>query len=90
MRQHYKLLLPGMILALAVMASPFASAQSSGNFASQISTTQCVINTMGGTPNAGGRAMETCLSTFIATSSGVDAHRYRASFPPLYAGSTAR
>ena len=70
MQQHYKLLLPGMILALAVMASPFASAQSSGNFASQISTTQCVINTMGGTPNAGGLSggkATPVLDTYIKT-----------------------
>jgi hypothetical protein len=54
MQQHYKLLLPGIILALAIFASSPAFAQSSGNFASSITTTQCVINTVGGTPNAGG------------------------------------
>ena len=52
--QHWKLILPGAIVALAIAAAPLASAQSSGNFASQVSTTQCVINTVGGTPNAGG------------------------------------
>jgi hypothetical protein len=54
MQQHHKLLLPGMIVALAIAASPFALAQSSGNFASAITTTQCEINTVGGTSNAGG------------------------------------
>jgi len=54
MQQHYKLLLPGIIVALAIAASPFALAQSSGNFASAITTTQCEMNTVGGTPNAGG------------------------------------
>src|SRR5438067_56482 len=70
MRHHYKLLLPGMILALAVLASPLASAQSSGNFASQISTTQCVINTVGGTPNAGGLSggkATPLLDTYVKT-----------------------
>jgi hypothetical protein len=70
MQQHYKLLLPGMIVALAMMASPFASAQSSGNFASQISTTQCVMNTVGGSSTAGGLSGGTAtplLDTYIKT-----------------------
>lgn len=54
MQQHYKLLLPGMIVALTILASPMVLAQSSGNFASAITTTQCEMNTVGGTPNAGG------------------------------------
>ena len=54
MQQHSKFIPPGAIVALAIAAAPLASAQRSGNFASQISTTQCVINTVGGTPNAGG------------------------------------
>jgi hypothetical protein len=54
MQQYYKLLPLGMIMALAVLASPFALAQSSGNFASAITTTQCEINTVGGSPTAGG------------------------------------
>jgi len=52
--QHSKLIVLGIILALAVLASPLALAQSSGNFASAITTTQCEINTVGGTANAGG------------------------------------
>jgi hypothetical protein len=52
MQQHYKLLLPGMILALAVFGSLSASAQSSGNFTASISQTQCTINTTPG-QNAG-------------------------------------
>jgi hypothetical protein len=73
MRQHYKLLLPGMILALAILASPFASAQSSGNFTANITTTQCTINTTGGLPNSGGLSggpNHTILDTYIKTSSG--------------------
>ena len=54
MQHHWKLVLPGTIVALAILASPFASAQSSGNFASAITTTQCEMNTVGGSPNAGG------------------------------------
>ncbi len=74
MQQHYKLLLPGMILALAVLASPFASAQSSGNFTANITTTQCTINTTPGLPNSGGLSggspNHTVLDTYIKTSSG--------------------
>jgi len=70
MQQHHKLLLPGIIVALAIAAAPFASAQSSGNFASAITTTQCEINTVGGTPNAGalsGGAPHQVLDTTIKT-----------------------
>ena len=70
MPQHYKLLLPGTILAFAILAAPLALAQSSGNFASQVSTTQCVIKTVGGTPNAGGLSggkTTPLLDTYIKT-----------------------
>jgi hypothetical protein len=70
MQQHYKLLLPGMIVALAVVASPFASAQSSGNFAASVTTTQCTINTQPGLPNSGGLnggSPNTLLDTTIKT-----------------------
>jgi hypothetical protein len=70
MQHHNKLLLPGMILALAVFGSSSAWAQSSGNFASQISTSQCTINTVGGLPNSGSLqppAGGTLLDTFIKT-----------------------
>ena len=75
MQQHYKLLLPGMILALAIMASPFASAQSSGNFTASINKTQCTINTASGMPNSGGLNggidnAHSVLDTYIKTSSG--------------------
>ena len=66
MRQHYKLLLPGTILAFAILAAPLASAQSSGNFASQISTTQCLINTVGGTP-ADVYSLSLCLFLMLDT-----------------------
>ena len=70
MQQHYKLLLPGMILALAVLASPLASAQSSGNFTSSITTSQCTINTVGGSADAGslnGGSPHPVLDTYIKT-----------------------
>ncbi len=73
MQQHYKLLLPGMILALAVLTSPLASAQSSVNFTASIATTQCTINTTPGLPNSGGLSGGTphnVLDTYIKTSSG--------------------
>jgi hypothetical protein len=41
------------IIALAVFGSSTASAQSSGNFTASLTTTQCVINTVGGLPNSG-------------------------------------
>src|SRR5947207_2896769 len=68
--QHWKLILPGAIVALAIAAAPLASAQSSGNFASQVSTTQCVINTVGATPNAGGLSggkTTPLLDTYVKT-----------------------
>jgi hypothetical protein len=74
MQQHWKLILPGAILALAIIASPFASAQSSGNFTANISTTQCTINTTPSLPNSGGlqggSPNHTILDTYIKTSSG--------------------
>jgi len=74
MQHHWKLVLPGTIVALAMLASPFASAQSSGNFTANITTTQCTINTTGGLPNSGGLSGgspdHTILDTYIKTSSG--------------------
>jgi hypothetical protein len=73
MQQHYKLLLPGAVVALAILAAPIVSAQSSGNFTSQITTTQCVINTVGGLPNSGslnGGSPRNILDTYIKTPSG--------------------
>ena len=73
MRQHYTLLLPGMILALAILGSPLALAQSSGNFTASIATTQCTINTDPTSPTAGGLSPGTphnVLDTYIKTSSG--------------------
>src|SRR5438105_3417908 len=69
MQQHYKLLLPGIILALAIFASSSAFAQSSGNFAAAITTTQCTINTVGGLPNSGSLngSATTLLDTTIKT-----------------------
>ncbi|HZR79098.1 MAG TPA: hypothetical protein VFA58_07810 [Chthoniobacterales bacterium] len=71
--QHWKLILPGAVAALAILAAPFASAQSSGNFTSQITTTQCTINTVGGLPNSGslnGGSPHNILDTYIKTSNG--------------------
>jgi len=73
MQQHYKLLLPGMILALAIFASSSSLAQSSGNFTASIATTQCTINTDPMSPTAGGLSPGTphnVLDTYIKTSSG--------------------
>ena len=74
MHQHWKLILPGTIAALAILAAPLTSAQSSGNFTANITSTQCEINTVGGTPNAGalsgGSPNHTVLDTYIKTSSG--------------------
>jgi hypothetical protein len=71
MQQYYKLLPLGMIMTLAVLASPFALAQSSGNFTARISQTQCTINT---TPGQNGGALmpgssnpTMMLDTFIKT-----------------------
>lgn len=55
------------VLALAISSS--ALAQSSGNFAAQVSTTQCTINTVGGLPNSGslqgggGTLLDTTIKT---------------------------
>jgi hypothetical protein len=73
MQQYYKLLPLGTIMALAVLASPFALAQSSGNFTANITTTQCTINTTPGLPNSGGLSggsPHQVLDTYIKTSSG--------------------
>jgi hypothetical protein len=70
MQHNCKLILPGAIAALAILAAPIVSAQSSGNFASAITTTQCEINTVGGTPNAGalsGGSPHQMLDTTIKT-----------------------
>src|SRR5688572_23596249 len=57
------------LVALTVFGSP-ALAQSSGNFAAAVQTTQCTMNTEGGLPNSGalnnnGGGM--LLNTFIKT-----------------------
>jgi hypothetical protein len=73
MQQYWKLILPGAVVALTILAAPFALAQSSGNFTSQITTTQCVINTIGGSSNAGGLSGGSptpVLDTYIKTPSG--------------------
>lgn len=68
MQKHYKLLVPGMILALAVFGSLSASAQSSGNFTASIQASQCTINKVGGLPNSGSLSGGgTLLDTFIQT-----------------------
>jgi hypothetical protein len=64
--KHYKVLVSGMILAFAVLVSPFASAQSSGNFTATISTAQCTVNTASGALSGGSPNM-TVLDTFIKT-----------------------
>jgi hypothetical protein len=75
MMKQWKLIFPGTILALAILAAPFASAQSSGNFTASINTTQCTINTAAGAPNSGellgGIPVDhSVLDTYIKTSSG--------------------
>jgi hypothetical protein len=58
------------IITIALFGWSTASAQSSGNFASSITTTQCTINTVGGTVNAGGLSggsQFTVLDTYIKT-----------------------
>jgi hypothetical protein len=58
------------IITIALLGSSTASAQSSGNFASAITTTQCVVNTVGGTPTSGslsGGSAVTTLDTHIKT-----------------------
>ncbi len=70
MQQHWKLILPGAILALAMATSPFAIAQSSGNFTASLTTTQCTLNT---TPGQNGGALQSAsnptmmLDTYIKT-----------------------
>jgi hypothetical protein len=54
MQQHYKLLLPGIILALAILVSPFASAQSGGNFVATANNTVCSVNSSNGNFTIGG------------------------------------
>lgn len=61
-------LLAALVLTLAGAAG--VSAQSSGNFAASIQTTQCTINTVGGLPNSGGldnHGGGTLLDTYIQT-----------------------
>jgi hypothetical protein len=48
MQQYCRLIIPGTIVALAILASPFASAQSSGNFTATVDNTVCSINTTNG------------------------------------------
>ena len=74
MQQHCKLILPGAIAALAILAAPIVSAQSSGNFTASITTTQCTINT---TPGQNGGALmpgtstpTMMLDTYIKTPNG--------------------
>jgi hypothetical protein len=64
--KHYKVLVSGMILAFAVLVSPFASAQSSGNFTATISAAQCTVNTASGALSGGSPDM-TVLDTYIKT-----------------------
>ncbi len=56
MHQQWKLILPGTILALAILAAPIASAQSSGNTAATANNTVCSLNTTNGAliPSSGG------------------------------------
>ena len=57
------------IVTVALFGSSAAWAQSSGNFAAGINTTQCVINTVGGTPTSGSLSGGggTMLKTYIKT-----------------------
>jgi hypothetical protein len=57
------------IVSLAGFGSSEARAESSGNFAAQIMTAQCTINTVGGLPNSGGLQSSggTLLNTYIKT-----------------------
>jgi hypothetical protein len=50
------------IITIALLGSSTASAQSSGNFTASLTTTQCTINTVGGTPTAGGLSGGTPVS----------------------------
>jgi hypothetical protein len=59
------------VVGLAVFGSSSARAQSSGNFTAQVLTSQCTINTIGGSPMAGslqgGKPDGTLLDTYIKT-----------------------
>jgi hypothetical protein len=57
------------IVGLAAFGASVARAQSSGNFAAQLQTSQCAINTVGGSPTAGGfvGGGGTLLNTSIKT-----------------------
>jgi hypothetical protein len=58
------------VAALALFGSSTVWAQSSGNFAASIMTTQCTVNTVGGSPDAGGlnnNGGGTLLDTYIQT-----------------------
>ena len=58
-------------MALAILAAPIASAQSSGNFTANITTTQCTINSATGALSGGSSGTEMpILDTYIKTSSG--------------------
>jgi hypothetical protein len=68
MQQHWKLILPGTILAFAILAAPFASAQSSGNFTATVQTSQCTMNTdpmstKPGSLSGGGTLLDTYIQT---------------------------
>jgi hypothetical protein len=65
-----KVTLPGLaIMALALFSSA-AWAQSSGNFTASVQTSQCVINTVGGTSTSGSLSGGgTLLDTYIKTPS---------------------
>lgn len=74
MQQHWKVILPGAIAALVILAAPIVSAESSGNFTATITTTQCTINT---TPGQNGGALQPgtgtptmMLDTYIKTPNG--------------------
>jgi len=74
MQQHWKLILPGTILALAIFASSSVWAQSSGNFTATITSTQCTINTApgqnGGALVPGTSTPTMMLDTYIKTPNG--------------------
>lgn len=64
-----KLMLPAFAVMALAFGPALARAQSSGNFAAQISTSQCTINTVGGLPNSGslqgggGTVLDTSIKT---------------------------
>lgn len=58
------------VLVLMLAGAVAVSAQSSGNFAASVQTTQCTINTVGGLPNSGGldnHGGGTLLDTYVQT-----------------------